>query len=57
MAVEIWRRAARMTQRCLRPLIDPELTIQNNRGVQLDAAADAAEYGEDLAEAAEIVER
>ena len=53
IAVEIWRRAARMTQRCLRPLSDPELTFETHRGAE--EPADTAEYGEEELE--EIRER
>ena len=31
IAVDIWSRFARMTQRCLRPLADPEHSFENNR--------------------------
>ena len=36
IAVEIWRRAARMTARCLRPLADPELISTPNRDAIVD---------------------
>ena len=57
VAVEIWRRAARMTQRCLRPLSDPELTFETHRGTEIEASADSAEYGEDFVEATDVLER
>ena len=34
ISVEIWRRCARMAQRCLRPLADPEHTFEQHRGAE-----------------------
>ena len=55
VAVEIWRRSARMTQRCLRPLVDPERMLESHRGVE--EGAEEAAYGEDYWERDETVER
>ena len=51
LAVEIWRRAARMTQRCTRPLADPERTFEQYRDG--DEEGDEAVYGEEAGVARE----
>ena len=50
VAVEIWSRLARMTQRCLRPLVDPELLFEINRDTE--GADDSPLYGDEGAEGA-----
>ena len=44
LAVAIWRRSARMAQPCIRPLADPELYTEHNRGCVAEAHDDAM-YG------------
>ena len=44
LAVAIWRRSARMAQSCVRPLADPDLYTEHNRGC-VAAAHDDAMYG------------
>ena len=55
ISVEIWRRAGRMAQRCLRPLVDPEHLEQHHRDVREEE--DLVEYGGDEAEEDVTVER